>query len=201
MQARIAALASRSELWLESFAVKPYAVPLLFAVAFIEASLFPVPPDIPFIALATARLESTIRYTLVCIAGSCFGAVAGYLLGSWLYDSIGVGILQSFGFQGHFEALLLTYHENAVAALVGAGFTNIPFLVFTWAAGFRHTVDPVLFFVAVLAGRTLRFGLIGALFFFFGPSVVPLIKRYILFISFAFLILFILVWIFFRGSI
>jgi len=200
MRARIADLAERSELWLQSFAARSYAVPLLFIIAFVEASLLPIPPDIPLIALAATRLRSTLRYTLVCISGSCVGAAAGYLLGSLLYDSIGIGVLRWLGFQSQFEALLQTYHQNAVTALIGAGFTNIPFLVFTWAAGFRHTVDPALFIVAVLAGRTLRFGLVGGLFFFFGPSVVPLIRRYIVIISIVFLILFVAAWIFFRGS-
>jgi membrane protein YqaA with SNARE-associated domain len=178
---------------IESYAEKPSAEPVLCAMAFVEASIFPVPPDILFLALAVARPQRSFRYATICIAGSVAGAMAGYLLGAYLFDAVGERVLGALGLTSQLAVVLRMYHDNAWSTLLLAGFTNIPFSVFTIAAGFRRTIDPMTFFLGALAGRAVRFYLLGLLLTLFGPAVKRLIDRYLPAISFAFLVLFVAV--------
>ena len=184
---------------IESFAEKPYAEPALFAIAFVEASLVPLPPDILFLALAVARPRLSFRYATVCIAGSVAGAMAGYMLGAYLFEAAGEHLLGALGLGAQFSLVLRMYRDNAWTTLLLAGFTNIPFSVFTIAAGFRRTLDPMTLFLGALAGRAVRFYLLGLLLTLFGPVVKRLIDRYLPAVSFALVALFVGLFLFFQG--
>jgi hypothetical protein len=83
--------------------------------------------------------------------------------------------------------------------LLAAGFTNIPFNVFSLAAGFRNTLDPQTFFLGALAGRVVRFYLLGLLLFLFGPSVRRFVDRYLPAVSLLLLALFAVCLVWLRG--
>lgn len=197
---RISALLYALKARIESFAEKPSAEPALFAMAFVEASLVPLPPDILFLALAVARPRLSFRYATVCIAGSVTGAMAGYMLGAFLFDAAGERLLAALGLTAQFALVLRMYHDNAWTTLLLAGFTNIPFSVFTIAAGFRRTLDPMTLFLGALAGRAVRFYLLGLLLTLFGPAVRRFIDRYLPAVSFAMLVLFVGLFLAFHGA-
>jgi membrane protein YqaA with SNARE-associated domain len=182
----------RPLVWLESFASSPYAVPLLGLVSVIEASIAPIPPDVLLIAMAVARPRSAVRYALVCVAGSVAGAVAGYWIGASVFESIGGTVIGRLGLDASFRSVLGQYHDHPYAALLASGFTNIPFFVFTIAAGFRHTVDFGTFLAAVAAGRLVRFLTVGVLLYYYGPAVGRFLRRYFPAVSLAALVLFLL---------
>jgi len=170
---------------LEQFATKPSALPVLFLISFIEGAIFPIPPDVLFLALAVARPRASFLFATVCIAGSTAGAMLGYLIGWAFYDSVGSGMVGFLGLTARFDAVLRMYHDNAWTTLLLAGFTNIPFAIFTLAAGFRRTVDPLTFFLGALAGRAVRFYALGLLLFLFGASVKRFIDRWLPAVSLA----------------
>jgi len=165
--------------WVEGFARRPNALWALFAIAFIESSFFPIPPDVLLIALAIANPRRSFLYAAVCTAGSVSGAFLGYYIGYALYETVGFTILQFYGVADQFHVVLDKFRENAWLTIFIAGFTPIPFLVFTLAAGFRETIDLTTFFLAILLGRGVRFFLVGAALYIFGPTMKEYIDRYL----------------------
>ncbi len=157
--------------WVESFAQKPYAMVALFLIAFIESSFFPIPPDVLLIALGILRPRRSVMYALVCTAGSVTGALLGYYIGYALFESVGQRIVNFYGFTDQFDAVLQLYRDNAWTAIILAGFTPIPFKVFTIAAGFKETISLQTLILASLVGRSARFLLVGGLLFMFGPAM------------------------------
>jgi membrane protein YqaA with SNARE-associated domain len=182
----------RPIVWLESLAASPYAVPLLFIVSAIEASLAPIPPDVLLIAMAVTRPRAAVMYALVCAAGSVAGAIAGYVIGASVFESVGGAAIGWLGLDASFQSVLGRYHDHPYWALLASGFANIPFFVFTIAAGYRHTVEFGTFLLAAATGRLVRFLLVGTLLALFGPAVGRFLRRYFPAVSLAALALFLL---------
>ncbi len=188
----MAGLGRRLNVWLEQFASRPYATSLLFVVALIEGSIAPLPPDIPFIALSVARPRRSFLYGSICIAGSAAGAVAGYFIGSLLYESVGQGIVAFYHVEDQIATLLQHYRENAWLTLILAGFTSIPFCIFTIAAGFHQTLDLGTLFLAALAGRAIRFYLLSGILFIFGGTARRALERSLIIVPVVMVILLVL---------
>lgn len=174
------------------FAQKPHATLVLFLMAFVESSLFPIAPDFLFIPLSVMRPRRSLWYAAICVLGSTVGAIVGYYIGFGLFEILGQQILGFFGWTELFQAVLEKYRANAWSSLLLAGFTPIPFQVFALAAGFRQTIDIGTFALAVLAGRSLRFFFLGGLLFLFGGKVKELLDNHLGWVSVVVLVLFIL---------
>ena len=157
--------------WVESFAQKSYALWALFFTAFVESSFFPIPPDVLLIALAVANPKRSFVYAAICTAGSVTGAFLGYYIGYAFFESIGQHIVNFYGFHDKFAYVLELYRANAWTAIIIAGFTPIPYKVFTIAAGFNQTIDLGTLALASLVGRATRFFLVGGLLYAFGPTM------------------------------
>lgn len=178
--------------WVEGFAQKPYALWALFWIAFIEASFFPIPPDVLLIALAVSAPRKSFKYALVCTAGSVAGAFLGYVIGYGFFEYVGKPILSFYGVLDKFDVVLQKYQQNGFAALVIAGFTPIPYKVFTIAAGFNQTLDLQTLALGSLLGRSMRFYLVGLLFFMFGAQIKAFIDKYFDYMSIVFVVLLVL---------
>jgi membrane protein YqaA with SNARE-associated domain len=165
--------------WLERFAEKPYAVVALFLFGFVEASLFPLSPDVLLIALGVSNPRKSLFYSLIVVAGSSLGAILGYYVGYMFYGAVGDRIIGFVGVQHQFQYLLQQYRVNAWLTLLLAGFTMIPFMVFSMAAGFNATLDPAVLFLGALCGRLIRFVPIGVLLLVFGPRVKYYFDHYL----------------------
>ncbi len=163
--------------WVVGWADRPSGPAALTGLAAAEAIFFPIPPDVLLIPLCIGRPKRSLRFALLCTAGSVAGALVGYWCGSALYDSVGRPILELYGYQDVYLRVGRLYRENLVATLGAAGFTPIPFKVFTLAAGgFRV---PVLPFVVVSAvSRAARFFLVAGLLRIFGEPIRDFIDRW-----------------------
>lgn len=183
--------------WLEGFAAKPHAVVALLSCAFIEASVFPTPPDVLLVALGVTRPRRSILYSLLVVVGSSVGALLGYYLGNAVFDAVGNRLIAFFGAGAQFEGLLSEYRTNAFLVLLLAGFTSIPFMVFTMAAGFHSTVDLPTLIVGASCGRLIRFLPIGVALFYVGPRVKYYLDHYlhrtIVIMSLAVILIFIII--------
>jgi membrane protein YqaA with SNARE-associated domain len=177
--------------WLESAAASPYAVPMLIAVCLVESSILPIPPDALFIPMAIARPRFAIAFGLICAAGSVVGGLGGYWIGMSVFDQVGGRAIAALGLEASFHSVLAEYHAHPYAALLASGFTNIPYFIFTIAAGYRETLDLATFILAAASGRLVRFLLLGGLLYFFGPAVGRFLRRYFPAVSFALLALFV----------
>lgn len=175
--------------WVLHWADTPYGTWALFLLAFAESSFFPIPPDILLIALCVARPERSFRYALVSSVGSVLGGCLGYLIGWQFMASLGNRIVDFYGLTDkvvYIETLYRTYDAWAVGI---AGFTPIPYKVFTIAAG-MFKINFIVFVLASLVSRSARFFIVGGLIYLFGPRIQRFIDRYfdILAVSFTVLL-------------
>lgn len=174
--------------WVLHWAETPYGIPALVILSFSEASFFPVPPDVLLIALAVAIPKKSFKIAFYCTSASVLGAMLGYAIGMYFFDAVGNRIIEFYGIHEQFEYVAQKYNENAFTAITIAGFTPIPFKVFTIAAGVFDVNIFVLFFASILS-RGARFFLLAALIYRFGPTIKLLIDKYFNLMAIAFMLL------------
>jgi len=176
--------------WVLHWAYTPYGTPALIILSFAESSFFPIPPDPLLMAMALSRPRHSFLYALFTTLASLAGAVVGYLIGSFLWSTFGDFFFNFVpGFTPKVFALVETkYHENAFWAIMTAGFTPIPFKVFTIAAG-AVKISWTDFLLGAAVGRSMRFFIVSALLYFLGPRVKIFIERYFNLLSILFVIL------------
>ena len=139
-------------------------------------------------ALAISGPKRAFLFAFVCAVGSVLGGVLGYGIGFYFFDIIGKDIIAFYGAGEKFAYVEHKYTENAFAAISVAGFTPIPYKVFTIAAGVFNIGLPTLIGASIL-GRAGRFFLVSALIYRFGPSIKAFIDRYFNILSIVFVVL------------
>jgi len=174
--------------WVMGWSESRYAVPALFLIAFAESSFFPIPPDVLLMALAISAPRRAIFYAFICTLGSVSGGVAGYAIGHYAFEVVGQPIIEAYGITDKFDLVGQQYQENAFAAIAIAGFTPIPYKVFTIAAGVFNIGVSTLVGASIL-GRAGRFLLVGGLIRLFGPQIKEFIDKYFNILSIAFVVL------------
>ena len=170
--------------WLES----PYGIYVLFAIAFVESSFFPLPPDVFLIALCMGVPKKSFKYAAVCAVGSTLGGAFGYGLGLWAMESVGQPIVNWYGLSDKYAQVQGLYQKYDAWAILAAGFTPLPYKLFTITAG-AFRIDFVVFICASLLSRSARFFLVAACLFFFGAPVKRYIDKYFNILSVVFLVL------------
>jgi membrane protein YqaA with SNARE-associated domain len=163
--------------WVLHWAETPYGVPALFVLAFAESSFFPLPPDILLIALAISIPTRAFRYALVCTLGSVIGGTFGYLIGWQFYEVAGEPIVHFYHGEELFADIQQKYLEYGFWFVFTAGFTPIPYKIFTIASGV-FTFNFWKFIIASSISRSARFFLVAALIWLFGPKIKPFIDKY-----------------------
>ena len=177
--------------WVLHWAGTPYAIPALGIISFVESSFFPIPPDVLLIAMVVAVPAIWFRAALVCSITSVLGGMLGYLIGWQFMDLIGMRIVELYHFQPQFEKIGSMYNEHQAWAVAAAGFTPLPYKVFTIAAG-AFRIDFPIFVLASAVSRSARFFLVAALIYKFGPPVKALIEKYFNLFTIVFFILLVL---------
>ena len=174
--------------WVEHFAETPYGSWALFLLAFAESTFFPVPPDVLLIALAVSIPSRAFRYALICSAGSVLGGVVGYVIGYRFMEVIGFGILNFYGLAEKYQKVAELYNRYNVWVVGIAGFTPIPYKVFTISAG-AFNINFSLFLLASLVSRSARFFLVSGLIYIFGKEIRAFIERYFNILAVIFVLL------------
>lgn len=172
--------------WTVHFADTPYAAAALFALAFVESSFFPIPPDVLLIPLVILAPRRWYWLAAIATAGSVLGGLFGYYIGFGFYEFFGRHIVARYGMEGAIAVVGGRYAANAFIAIFGAAFTPIPYKVFTIAAGLFHLPLPV-FIIASVLGRGLRFFIVAALLNWCGNRVKNIVERYFNVLSLVFL--------------
>ncbi len=174
--------------WTINWAQTPHSTWALFILAFCESSFFPIPPDVLLMALAVALPIKAFKYALVCSVGSVLGGCFGYLIGYEFFEYVGKPIIGFYNITDVFNTVSAKYQSNAFTAIAIAGFTPIPYKVFTISAG----VCKVNLFTLILASalsRSARFFIIAGLFYLFGPKIKTFIEKYFNILTIIFIIL------------
>lgn len=174
--------------WVLAWADKPQGAWALFVLAFCESSFFPIPPDILLIALAVGAPQKAFRFVFVCSLGSLLGGIAGYFIGWQFMGVIGERIIDFYGLASKVDYIASLYKTYDAWAVSIAGFTPLPYKLFTISAGAFGVSFPV-FVMASAVSRTLRFAIIGGLIYWFGPGIQRFIDRYFNLLATAFTLL------------
>ncbi|UCC75266.1 MAG: DedA family protein [Gemmatimonadota bacterium] len=177
--------------WVLGWAESPYGSAALFVLALVEASFFLVPPDVLLIALCVGKPRRSLYFAALCTAGSVVGGILGYVIGYQLYELIGRPIIEFYGAAEAFHRVGELYRANLMIALGTAGFTPIPYKVFTIAAG-AFSVPFVPFVLISAASRAARFFLVAGLIRLLGPQIRGLIDRYFNLLTVVFVLLLVL---------
>jgi membrane protein YqaA with SNARE-associated domain len=171
--------------WAIDKAGSPHAEVILFLVAFAESSFLILPPDILLIVMVLAQRGKWFRYFLICVTGSVLGGMAGYLIGLGIWELVHTWFFKYLFSEAAFEKVRDLYTQYDFWVVFVAGFTPIPYKIFTIVAGVT-AIDFPRFVVASVVGRGGRFILVSFLLFRFGPSIRNFIDKYFGWLTFAF---------------
>ncbi len=174
--------------WVLHWADTPYGVPALFILAFVESSFFPIPPDVLLIGLALGKPKRAFWFATICSIGSVLGGLLGYWIGWAVYDTVGRPLVEFYHLQDKIEYVMNQYRQNAFLAIIIAGFTPIPYKVFTIAAGMAEISIATLVGASAL-GRSGRFFLVALVIYFMGEKAQHFIDKYFDRLTIAFVIL------------
>ena len=174
--------------WTMGLAGHRHALWALAAIAFIESSVFPIPPDVLIIPMVLAARERAWRIALVCTLASVLGGLAGYGIGAFLFDSLGRALLEFYGYMERFSDFQARYNEWGAWIVAGAGFTPFPYKVITIASG-ATGLDLGVFMTASVLARGARFFILAALLWKFGPPIRAFIERYLGWLTLLFFLL------------
>ena len=162
--------------WTLSLADHRYALWALAVVAFVESSVFPIPPDVLMIPMIIARPSRAFLIAGVATLASVLGGLLGYYIGWGLFETVGQPILDFYGKGAAFDDFARRFNDFGAWAVLIAGVTPFPFKVITIASGATGLSLPV-FIVASVIARALRFFLVAALLWKFGPPIREFIER------------------------
>lgn len=149
----------------------------LGAVSFAESSFFPIPPDVMLAPMTLAQPQRWWRLALLTTVTSVLGGLLGYAIGLGMMEAARPW-LESAGYMEGFVKATAWFNAWGFWAMFLAGFTPIPFKVFTIAAGSVNMALPV-FVLGATVGRGLRFGLVAGLVRLLGPAATPWLERHL----------------------
>ena len=145
----------------------------LAIISFIESSFFPIPPDVMIVPMVIAKKNDYLKIFLIATFFSTFGGVLGYFVGSYFLD-VGMTVIDFYGYEDKVLGLKDDLSKGTglyiwLATLFLAGFTPLPFKVFTITSGMIG-FNLFIFFFICLISRGLRFFIVSYLSFKFGDT-------------------------------
>ncbi|MBP2300042.1 YqaA family protein [Azospirillum picis] len=162
--------------WTMAKAASKDATGWLAGVSFAESSFFPLPPDLLLVPMVIANRKAAWKLATICTLASVVGGIAGYMIGYFLYETIGRWVIDFYHLTEKFEQLRLTFVEYGAEILIIKGMTPIPYKLLTITAGVAHL--PLWVFIgASIISRAIRFYLVAALLYFFGPPIRAFIEK------------------------
>lgn len=165
--------------WVLHWAYTPYATPALFVLAFTESSFFPIPPDVMLLPLCLGQPKRALRFAWWCSFASVLGGIAGYWMGYGLWNvglrELAFDWIPGFG-PAQFDRVQALYEEWNFWVVFTAGFSPLPYKVFTITAGV-FGVDFLMFVLASVISRSARFYLEAILLRRYGQPVREFIEK------------------------
>jgi membrane protein YqaA with SNARE-associated domain len=162
--------------WTLALAAHRHALWALVAIAFLESSVFPIPPDVLLIPMVLAARDRAWTYALAATLASVVGGLAGYGIGYAFFDTIGRPVLELYGYADAFADFQAKYNEWGAWIVGGAGLTPFPYKVITIASGVTG-LDLDTFMVASVLSRGARFLIVAALLWRFGQPLRRFIEK------------------------
>lgn len=149
----------------------------LAGLSFAESSFFPIPPDVLLAPMALGRPDRAWRFATVTTVASVLGGVLGYAIGWFAIEAI-EPLLDELGYREGYDRAVLWFEEYGFWAVLVAGFSPIPYKVFTIAAGALRMFLPG-FMIASALGRGARFFIVAGLIKWGGERMEQQLKRHV----------------------
>ena len=152
----------------------------LALVSFIESSFFPIPPDVMIVPMVMARKDRFIRIFLNATIFSVLGGIFGYFIG-FIFSDLAMSVVEFYNYEDKVNNLKTRLSEESglyiwLITLFLAGFTPLPFKVFTITSGLI-SFNIFIFIIICLISRGLRFFIVSYFTFRFGEPFVNFIEK------------------------
>ncbi|MCL5255515.1 MAG: DedA family protein [Gammaproteobacteria bacterium] len=170
---------------------------ILAGVSFAESVIFPIPVDVMLAPMAIAQPDKAFRFALLTSIFSVLGGIAGYLLGMLAFEPLVLPALEYFGYQDSFVAAQSWFAEWGFWVIFLAGFSPIPYKVFTVTAGVL-AIAFLPFVIASIIGRSMRFFLVAWLMRWGGPIMERHLRQHLDTIGWAMVVLAVIVYLIVR---
>jgi membrane protein YqaA with SNARE-associated domain len=177
--------------WTMCQAASRRALRALGIVAFLESSIFPIPPDALIVPMVLARPDEAWRIAAVATLASVAGGLAGYAIGYFLIETVGQWIIDLYGLAEQVTAYQAAYNEWGLWIILIKGLTPIPYKLVTIASGMAH-FDLLVFTLASIVTRGARFYLVAALLRWYGPPIRDFIEARLTLVTSTFAVLIVL---------
>lgn len=168
----------------------------LGALSFAESSFFPIPPDVMLAPMVMADPPRAWRLALITTICSVAGGVAGFFIGMLAFDAV-LPVIERFGYMEAYNRARDWFDAWGFWAVLAAGFSPIPYKVFTIAAG-ALAMPLAPFVLASAVGRGARFYLVAALLHWGGPQIEAVLRRYVEVLGWLFVALLVLAYLLLR---
>ena len=159
-----------------------HAMGAMALISFAESSFLPLPPDVLLVPMTLAQPRRAWLIAAVCTIASVTGGYVGYAIGYFLFDAIGLPVLEFYHMMDKYEAFKAAFAEWGAWIIVIKGLTPIPFKLVTIASG-AAKFDLLTFTMASLVSRSLRFFLLAALLWRFGDPIRDFIERRLMLVT------------------
>lgn len=161
-----------------SWAKHPHATRYLAVMSFAESSFFPIPPDVLLAPMALAQPKRAWYFAGLTTVTSVLGGIFGYALGYFLFEPLVFPLIEYFHYTERYLQIEQWFNDWGIWIIFIAGFSPIPYKLFTVAAGFLH-IALLPFIVASFLGRGARFFLVSALIVWGGDRLKDKLELYI----------------------
>ena len=172
------------------------AYPFIFVLCFLESIIFPFPQEVFMIPMMASDRDRIFKIAWFALLGSLLGAIAAYFIGMYLFESIGMYILNLYGLYETFTNFSNQVSEYGFLYVFVGGFTPVPFKIVTLSSGFIG-INFLIFIAAGIISRSIRFFLIGYIIWKFGEDIMKSFEKrlntylilFLIFISFIIIFL------------
>jgi membrane protein YqaA with SNARE-associated domain len=165
-----------------AMAAHRHAMAAMALISFAESSFLPLPPDFLLVPMTLAQPRRAWLIAAVCTITSVAGGYVGYAIGFFLFDAVGLPVLEFYHMMDKYEAFKAAFAEWGAWIIVIKGLTPIPFKLVTIASGAAQ-FDLLTFTMASLVSRSLRFFLLAALLRRFGEPIRDFIERRLMLVT------------------
>lgn len=164
--------------WTLKWAEHKFAPRILAALSFAESVFFPIPPDVLLAPMVMAQREKAWRFATITTIASVLGGIVGYGLGYLMFEPWIQPLITELGYQARFDKAMLWFSEWGVWVVFIAGFSPIPYKLFTVSAGFLSMAF-LPFLLASAVGRGMRFFMVAGIIRWGGAAMEKKLKQWV----------------------
>ena len=164
--------------WTLKWAEHKFAPRILAVLTFAESVFFPIPPDVLLAPMVMAQREKAWRFATITTIASVLGGIVGYGLGYLMFEPWIQPLITEFGYQARFDKAMLWFSEWGVWVVFIAGFSPIPYKLFTVSAGFLNMAF-LPFLIASAVGRGMRFFMVAGIIRWGGAAMEKKLKQWV----------------------